>query len=196
MAPGHGAAADRKEVPTVYKAAVRALMRHSITKLNQGDADLLFQLAHPDFELAFPGDNSWSTMFGPAVRGRERHVTHRGIEQGRAFADRFIAEGLQIHIEDIVVNGPPWNTRIALRFHDFDPAPDGGPDRYNNRAVAFLEIRWGQLLRWEDYEDTERVAAWDRETGRAERDCTFRRPCNRLTPTAGRPCPNRLRRDR
>lgn len=38
-----------------------------------------------------------------------------------------------------------------------------GLGKDNNRAVAFLELRWGRLVRWEDYEDTERVAAWDRE---------------------------------
>jgi hypothetical protein len=48
-----------------------------------------------------------------------------------------------------------------MRVHDFVAALDGGDDVYNNRAVAFLEIRWGKLVRWEDYEDTQRVADWD-----------------------------------
>ncbi|MDH3730594.1 MAG: nuclear transport factor 2 family protein [Acidimicrobiia bacterium] len=146
----------------MYKAAVRALMRHSVAKLNSGDFALLLKMASSDFELAFPGDNSWSTMFEPTKTGRERHVTHNGIEQGKAFAERFVREGIQFHIEDILVNGPPWNTRIALRVHDFIPGPAGQPDVYNNRAVAFLEVRWGRLVRWEDYEDTQRVAEWDR----------------------------------
>lgn len=145
----------------MYKAAVRALMRHSISKLNEGDYALLRRLAHPTFELTFPGDNSWSTMFRPANPGRHRHVTHRGIGEASAFADRYIAEGLQFQIEDILVNGPPWDTRIALRVHDFVPGPAGQPDRYNNRAVLFLEVRWGRVVRWETYEDTERVTAWD-----------------------------------
>jgi hypothetical protein len=45
--------------------------------------------------------------------------------------------------------------------HDHESDPDGGPDLYANRAIAFLELRWGKIVRWEDYEDTERVAAWD-----------------------------------
>ncbi|MEM9656273.1 MAG: hypothetical protein AAGA65_29580, partial [Actinomycetota bacterium] len=61
-------------------------------------------------------------------------------------------------------NGPPWNTRIALRVHDYVADPDGGPDHYSNRAVLFLEVRWGRLVRWEDYEDTQRIAEWDRAT--------------------------------
>jgi ketosteroid isomerase-like protein len=146
----------------MYKASIRALLRHSINKLNGGDYSLLLKMASPQFELAFPGSNSWASMFRPQQPGRLRHVTHRGIDEATAFADRFVGAGIQFKIEDILVNGPPWNTRIALRVHDFVPG-NGGADVYNNRAVLFLEIRWGRLVRWEDYEDTERVAAWDRD---------------------------------
>jgi ketosteroid isomerase-like protein len=155
----------------MYKAAVRALMRHSIKRLNAGDYSLMLKLAHPDFELAFPGDNSWAAMFRPQVKGRERHGTHHGIDEATAFAERFVAERIQFRVEDILVNGPPWRTRIAVRAHNFIPGVDGGPDEYANRAVLFLDVRWGRLHGWEDYEDTERVAAWDLRinSARAER---------------------------
>ena len=65
---------------------------------------------------------------------------------------------------DILVNGGPWNTRIAVQVHDYIADPGGGTDIYANRGVLLLTIRWGRLVRWEDYEDTERVAAWDRAT--------------------------------
>ena len=101
----------------------------------------------------------------PAGReGAGAHVTHRGIAECRAFAERFVAEGVQFDVEDILVNGPPWRTRVAVRTKVFAPAPDG-PDRYTNRAVAFIEVRWGRILRWEDYEDSERVAAWGPHQG-------------------------------
>lgn len=148
----------------MYKTAVRALVRHSIKRLNSGDPKLLIAMASDDVEIVFPGDNSWATMFRPVVKGRQAHATHRGIDECTAFADRFVREGNQFVIEDILVNGPPWNLRVALRLHDFSPGPDG-QDRYNNRAAAFLDIKWGRLRRWEDYEDTERVAAWDRAQG-------------------------------
>ncbi len=146
----------------MYKASVRALLRHGIRRLNGGDYSLLLRMADPNFELAFPGDNSWATMFRPADPGRDRHVTHRGVDEAVAFGDRFVDHGVQFLVEDILVNGPPWNTRIAVRVQSFIPGRDGGPDEYNNRAVLFMETRWGRLVRWEDYEDTERVAAWDR----------------------------------
>lgn len=141
----------------MYKAAVRAMVRRGIRELNAGDPGFLLKLASPDVVLCFPGDNSWARMFRPVVKGTKRHVTHRGVDECRAFAERFAAQGLHLEVEDILVNGPPWRTRVAVRAHDSDP------DRtYTNRAVAWLELRWGRLVAWEDYEDTERVAAWDR----------------------------------
>lgn len=145
----------------MYKATIRALMRHSVARLNAGDYSLMLKMASPDFELAFPGDNSWATMFRPSERHRRRHVTHRGIEEGTAFAERFVDQGVQFEIEDILVNGPPWNTRIALRVQSYIPGSNGGPDEYANRAVAMLTVKWGKLVSWEDYEDTERVKDWD-----------------------------------
>lgn len=144
----------------MYKATVRALVRHTLRRLNAGDPSLVLRLAAPDAELCFPGDNSWSTMFRPAAKGRHPHVTHRGREECAAFAQRFVEQGLRFEVEDIVVNGPPWNLRVAVRAHDFLAGPDG-TDSYNNRVVAWMEMRWGRLVRWEDYEDTERVTAWD-----------------------------------
>lgn len=152
----------------MYKAAVRAMVRHTLNRLNAGDPSLVLRMAAPDAELIFPGDNSWSTMFRPAVKDRQPHVTHRGRDECAAFAQRFVDNGLQFQVEDIVVNGPPWNLRVAVRAHDYIEGPDG-TDAYNNRVMAWMEMRWGRLVRWEDYEDTERSAAWDAARAAAAR---------------------------
>ena len=144
----------------MYKAIIRMMVRRNVAQLNAGNATPMLKMASRDVELRFPGDNSWSTMFRPVTKGRAPHATHRGLDECRAFADRFAAQGIQFELEDILVNGGPWNTRIAMRLHSFLPAADG--DQYNNRAIAVLELKWGKLVAWEDYEDTERVAAWDR----------------------------------
>ncbi|HMQ28109.1 MAG TPA: hypothetical protein PKA98_19120 [Acidimicrobiales bacterium] len=86
---------------------------------------------------------------GPAVGVDGRQPA--GVAVGSARVRRLA------QVADILVNGPPWRTRVAVRA--WDHSPDG---TYTNRAVAWLELRWGRLQRWEDYEDTERVAAWDR----------------------------------
>lgn len=146
----------------MYKAAVRTLVRHGMNGLNAGDPEFLLRLAAPDIELTFSGDNSWSAMHRPVQKGRTAFVTHRGVDEARSFAERFIAEGIQVEIEDILVNGPPWNTRVAVRARDYIPGRDGS-DTYNNRFVDFIQIRWGRMLRFEVYEDSERVAAWDEQ---------------------------------
>ncbi len=146
----------------MYKAAVRALIRRAIAKLNDGDPEFLLSLATPDVELAFAGDNSFSTMHRPTVKGREWFVTHRGVDEARSFAERFVSLRIHFEIEDILVNGPPWNTRVAIRAHDYIVESDG-TDSYNNRAIDFIEIAWGRVRRFEVYEDTERVAALDAE---------------------------------
>jgi ketosteroid isomerase-like protein len=146
----------------MYKAIVRALVRKGLRELNAGNPDFILGLAAPDVELAFPGDNSWATMFRPAVKGCERHVTHVGIDECRAFAERFVADGIQFgEPEDILVNGPPWRTRIAVVFPD--RANDGdGNEVYANRAVLYAIARWGKITRQEDFEDTVKVEAFDR----------------------------------
>lgn len=141
----------------MYKAMVRAMFRRNVRKLNEGDYQPLLKTATADAELAFPGDNSWSTMFRPAERNRRQHTTHRGPAEIEAFARRFVDEGLRLEVDDILVNGPPWRARICARVTDGTPAGD-----YENRACVFIETRWGRIHRWEDYLDTERVADWDR----------------------------------
>ena len=144
----------------IYAALVRRLIGRSIDKLNAGDPRPLLAMASDDVVLRFPGDNGWARMFRPVVKGRAPHDTHRGLEECRAFAEAFVEQQIRFVVEDVLVNGPPWRTRVAIRLHDFAPAADG-TDAYTNRAVAFLELRWGRLRVWEDYEDTERTADWD-----------------------------------
>ena len=159
------------------------MVRRGLRELNDGDASFLLKLASPDAEICFPGDNSWSTMFRPVEKGTEAHVTHRGIDECRAFADRFVGEGLRFGIEDILVNGPPWRTRVAVRAFDQDQH-----GTYANRVVAFLELRWGRLIRWEDYEDTERVAAWDRQREPVRQASPARSASvSSMSPVAGTP---------
>lgn len=146
----------------MYKAMIRVMFRRNVRRLNQGDYQPLLKMAASDVELAFPGDNSWSRMFRPrpVERSRAQHTTHRGPAEVEAFARRFVEHGLALDVDDILVNGPPWNTRVCARITD--GTSDG---TYANRVCVFIEARWGRITRWEDYLDTERVAAWDQRLG-------------------------------
>ena len=39
-----------------------------------------------------------------------------------AFLVRYVEHGLQMEVEDVLVNGPPWNARAAAIVHDWIPA--------------------------------------------------------------------------
>ena len=93
--------------------------------------------------------------------GRVPGRTHRGKDEIEAFLVRYVEHGLQMEVEDVLVNGPPWNARAAAIVHDWIPGPDG-QDLYNNRAVIFVRTRWGRIQFEEDFEDSERSAAYDR----------------------------------
>jgi ketosteroid isomerase-like protein len=132
----------------MYKWAVRQQVRRNIGALGRGDLAPLLRGYSDDAVLIFPGESSWSGE-------------HRGRGAIEQFLRRFIAAGLTGAAEDILVNGPPWRTRIAVVFTD--RAVDGGGNEvYENRAVLYAVARWGRITRQEDFEDTQKVDAFDR----------------------------------
>jgi ketosteroid isomerase-like protein len=145
----------------MYKWAARRLIRRNIDKLNEGDYRPALKMFAEDATLTFPGDNSWSNQYRPAGAGREASPTHLGRREIQSFLERYVSYGMQMVVEDILVNGPPWNARAAVRAHNWVPGEAGEPDRYSNRAVLFVTTRWGKIQTQEDYEDSERAAAFD-----------------------------------
>ena len=123
----------------MYKASVRALMRHSINKLNSGDYTLMLKMASRDFELAFPGENSWSTMFRSQVLGRQRHVTHRGIDEASAFAERFVAEGTRVTSPSAASDTRSWE-KLAENLAAAGP-------KVSRTAMADREHAWARTHR-------------------------------------------------
>ena len=94
----------------MYKAAVRWLIRRNIGLLNDGKYQPTLAMFAPDATLAFPGDNSWARMYREPEKSQEQFVTHRGLAEIEAFLQRFVDQGITMHVDAILVNGPPWNT--------------------------------------------------------------------------------------
>jgi ketosteroid isomerase-like protein len=136
------------------------MIRRNIDRLNEGRAEPALAMFADDATLTFPGDNSWSRQFRAPGTGRDASPTHRGRAEIEAFVRRYVEHGIQMEVEDVLVNGPPWNTRVAVCVHDWVPGPDGD-DLYANRAVLRVHTRWGRITAQEDYEDTERARAYD-----------------------------------
>lgn len=131
-----------------YATATKALLRRNVRALMAGDPGPLLALYHPDAVLTFPGDHSW---------GR----TYRGRDEIATFLRRFLDAGLRGELGAILLDGPPWATRIAVEFDDHAHDPRTGERIYDNRAVIVLHTRLGRVVREEVYEDTQKVAAFD-----------------------------------
>jgi hypothetical protein len=145
----------------MYKATIRHLVRRNIRALNEGNYGPTLAMFTDQAELTFPGDNSYARQFRPPEPGRQPFPTHRGRDEIETFLRVYVDNGIQMEIEDILVNGPPWNARIAVRAHVWIEGRNGS-DVYANRAVLMVSSSWGKIRSQEDYEDCERAAALDR----------------------------------
>lgn len=130
----------------MYKYSVRWMIRRNVRALSRGEIDPLVSSYSHDAVLVFPGESSW----GGRYEGRQ------AIE---AFLRRFVDAGLEGEVHDILVNGPPWNTRVAVLFSD--RAVEAGQPVYENRAMLYARAKWGKIVFQEDFEDTHRVEAFD-----------------------------------
>ena len=144
----------------MYKASARWMVKRAIRHLDEGDYGPALSMFAEDGVLCFPGNNRWAGQIRPVDLGRDAFVSHRGRAEIEMFLQAYVAERLQMVVDDILVNGPPWNLRIAVRVHHWALADDG-TDAYNNRAVLFVNSSWGKIRRQEDYEDTERITTFD-----------------------------------
>ena len=141
------AAAAGAALPALYATALRTKLRSDATALMEGNPGPLLSAYADDATLTFPGASSW---------GRE----YRGKREIEGFVTRFLAAGIRGEAEQIVVNGPPWNMTVAVRFNDWAKDLEGNTV-YTNRAVLFARVAWGKIKQEEVYEDTEKATAFD-----------------------------------
>lgn len=117
-------------------------------RLNAGDPSLLLALDAKDVRFTFPGESSWTADI-------------HGKDELERWLRRMIATGLQHEPEQVLVQGPPWNTTVCLRGTDHLTTPTG-ETVYSNRYVIWGRMAWGLLREYEVYEDTQKLPAFDR----------------------------------
>ena len=125
----------------------RQLLDRVMARLRAGDIRLALALYANDAEMRFPGDNSWSGVY-------------RGKKELKAWLERFARAGIQIYPDEVVAAGPPWNTKVCIRGHDYVKSPQG-QTVYENRYVIWAKLKWGRIQEEETYEDTQRPKALD-----------------------------------
>src|SRR3954454_465716 len=113
----------------MYSWIVGRVIRRLFARLSAGDASAVLGAFTPDAHFVFPGDSSF------ALDTRD----HAEIE---AWFRRFVALRPAFEIHDVLVAGPPWNMRAAVRFTDRFPLP-GGDGEYVNNGMQYLRLSWG-----------------------------------------------------
>jgi ketosteroid isomerase-like protein len=126
---------------------MKKIIDRQLARLRAGDYRSLLRLYADDIRFVFPGDSSWSGE----LRGKQA--------MGR-WLQRLVDAGLQNFAEEVVVSGPPWNMKIAMRGWDYLQDPDGRLV-YQNRYVLWGKAAWGRITEYEAYEDTGKVKALD-----------------------------------
>ncbi len=125
----------------------KQLLTRNLARLRNGDYRPLLRLDAKDVRFRFPGDSSWA-------------VELRGRDELERWLRRFVAAGIQIFADEVVVTGPPWRMTLCVRGTDHLDAP-GGERVYENRYVIWGRLAWGRLVDYEVYEDTQRAAELD-----------------------------------
>ncbi len=131
----------------MYKVAVRWQVRRGLRRLNAGDPAPQLRAYASDAVLVFPGVSRWS--------GR-----YEGRDAIAGFLGFFTEQRMQLTADDILVNGPPWRTRVVVTGRVMATGSDG-MTVYCNRAAMYAQARWGKITYQEDYEDTHRSERYD-----------------------------------
>ncbi|MGP3925848.1 nuclear transport factor 2 family protein [Streptomyces sp. 8N616] len=134
-------------LPALYEAAVGAMVRYNARRLADGDLAPQLRTYADDVRFIFPGRSSWAGEF-------------RGKKELEKWLQRFVDTGLKIEFDDVLVSGPPWATRICLRFHD-SCEDERGETVYENEGTIYGHVRWGKLTRYVVFEDTQRSEEFD-----------------------------------
>lgn len=130
----------------MYRFIVKQMVRRAYRQLSSGNYEPVLKMFGPASIFVFSGTHPL---------GGER----RGVEGVREVFQLMFSlfPGLQLEPRTIVVNGWPWDTRIAVRFIVQATLKGGRP--YANEGMQFLRLRWGRVVEDRLYEDTQKLAA-------------------------------------
>ena len=143
----------------MFSWLAKGILTRNMARLREGDYRPLLRLDAKDIRFRFPGDSSWAT-----------EIDNR--DDLELWLQRFVATGLKIYPDEVIAQGPPWNTTLCVRGTDHLDGPEGRV--YENRYVIWGRMSWGLLREYEVYEDTQASKALDayleaRPPGRTDR---------------------------
>jgi ketosteroid isomerase-like protein len=130
----------------MYKTIVKRRIRHLFAEANRGNFQAIIDALGPAFVYRFIGDTplGGTRTTRPAMQAWFQRIYR-------------LFPAATLHPQEIVVEGPPWNTRIMtyVKFRGMTPA--GIP--YENEVMQLMRLRWGRITEVTTLEDTLRFAA-------------------------------------
>jgi ketosteroid isomerase-like protein len=129
----------------MYRAIVARRVRTAWDRLGRGDHEYVLDQLAPVFTHSFAGEHAL---------GGER--TSRDAQ--RAWFERLfrLLPGVAFTVEDVVVRGWPWRTRAVALVRVRAAVAD---QPYENEVAQTIELRWGQITRIHNLEDTQKLAS-------------------------------------
>ncbi|MCB0999635.1 MAG: nuclear transport factor 2 family protein [Ilumatobacteraceae bacterium] len=127
----------------MYHTIVRSKVRGVFHALSAGDAGPMLDTLAPTFRYEFAGDHS---LGGTRTRRSDMEAWWQRVF--RLFPDA------RFEVREVMVDGPPWATRIATRVQISAATTTG---RYDNVFVQTMAMRWGRVVEVFTLEDTSRL---------------------------------------
>lgn len=138
----------------MYKRIVQSKVNEIFEQINQGNYEPMLDGLAADFTYTFHGNHALS-----GVRTTRESV---GAWWERVFR---VLPGHQFDVLEVLVDGRPWNTRVATRVRISGDLPGG--ERYENTMFQFLTLKWGRITSMESIEDAQKLLAALEKTSRA-----------------------------
>jgi ketosteroid isomerase-like protein len=132
----------------MYRHIVRKRVLHLFAEANRGNWRAIVDELDSPFSYRFAGE----TPLGGTRISKPAMI---------AWFERLyrLFPGSQFDPRDVVVEGPPWRTRVMtyVRITGTRPADGGGqPIPYDNEFMQLMTIRWGRIASVLTIEDTQK----------------------------------------
>ena len=125
----------------MYHRIVAGQVRRAFAQISAGNWEAMVAGMAPSFTYRFYGDH--------ALGGERR--THEALRRWWERCFRLLPD-TRFDVQDVLVAGWPWNTRVATAVTVNVGVVDGA--RYQNVVHQFLTIRWGKITEVRTLEDT------------------------------------------
>jgi ketosteroid isomerase-like protein len=142
----------------MYHYLVERKLRAVFRRLGEGDFWPMIDTLAGRFVYRFEGDS--------AIGGVRHSRESMQLWWERMYR---LFPGLSFEVQDVLVSGWPWHTRIYTTLEFAKPLPDGST--YRNVVMQRMTMRWGRVTEVHTLEDTQRCARllfWLARQGKAE----------------------------